>query len=35
MSLKSIIKHLSEIAPDLTVLEHDNETASLEDAESS
>lgn len=32
MSLKSVIKHLSEIAPDLNVLEHDKETASAEDA---
>ena len=32
MSLKSVIKHLSEMAPDLTVLEHDKDTASAEDA---
>ena len=32
MSIKSVIKHLSEIAPDLKVLEHENETASAEEA---
>ena len=32
MSIKSVTKHLSEIAPDLIVLEHQNETASAEEA---
>lgn len=32
MSINSVIKHLSEIAPDLSVLEHKDETASAEEA---
>ena len=32
MSIKSVTKHLSEIAPDLIVIEHENETASAEEA---
>ena len=32
MSIKSVVKHLSEIAPDLIVIEHENETASAEEA---
>ena len=32
MSIKSVIKHLSVIAPDLIIMEHENETASAEEA---
>ena len=32
MSIKSVTKHLSEIAPDLIVIEHEKETASAEEA---
>ena len=32
MSIKSVVKHLSVIAPDLIVMEHEKETASAEEA---
>ena len=32
MSIKSVTKHLSEIAPDLIIIEHEKETASAEEA---
>ena len=32
MSIKSVIKHLSVIAPDQIIMEHENETASAEEA---
>ena len=32
MSINSVIKHLSKIAPDLIVIEHEKETASAEEA---
>ena len=32
MSIKSVTKHLSKIAPDLIVIEHENETASAQEA---